>query len=353
MIKKRIFVFIALMLGLMFSACMPSQVQAQTSKELSDEFPLHFSAVLPGANCQQQYQLDLFENKTFFIRSACVKDGVVGKNNDDIGRWYVDKKDRVVLNATKKRAMYFQVIDSKTVELMDSKGNKIQSDMNYKLKESKTIPTLEPKLSMSGVYSYMADAAIFYECATGLKFPVAFEEDNLALEKAYLNSGAAPGQMLKAELNVKISQRKLVDRQTKGSTLVVEKFIDLIPKELCQNPYSKAKLQNTYWKLTRINSKPVALTKSNAREAHMILGNTEIKGHSGCNRFNGKIDIKGNKISAVGPMMMTRMFCKGSVENEFMSVLQGMHSYKLEGEYLEVFNEDSKSLARFESVYLH
>ena len=39
---------------------------------------------------------------------------------------------------------------------------------------------------MSGMYSYLADAANFTECLTGARYPVAMEADNLALERAYL-----------------------------------------------------------------------------------------------------------------------------------------------------------------------
>ena len=42
---------------------------------------------------------------------------------------------------------------------------------------------------MTGMFRYMADAALFTECLTEASFPVAQENDYLALERAYL---AAP-----------------------------------------------------------------------------------------------------------------------------------------------------------------
>lgn len=351
MIKRVVYGLIVLVISLSFAACSSSKVE--TPKELSMESPLHFLASLPGANCSNQYQLDLFENKTFFERSSCFKNGVASKNSDDIGRWFIDKENRIVLNGTKRRVKYFRIIDTKTIELLDLEGNKIDSKLNYKLQDSRTAKTLEPQLFMMGMYSYMADSALFYECSSGLKFPIAFEADNIALEKAYLKVGAAPGQALKIHLNAKITQRKLVDRSTKGTTLVVEKFIDLIPKEVCQNPYSKAKLQNTYWKLTRLYSKAVALSKNSRREAHILLSGETIKGNSSCNNFSGRFESEGKKLSLRGGVMMSRMFCKDSLESDFMKVLHSMQSYKLDGEYLEIFDKKGESLARFESVYLH
>ena len=166
-------------------------------------------------------------------------------------------------------------MEENVIELMDLKGNRIESKLNYSLKESNTLKPLEPKLFMSGVYSYMADAATLYECSTGLSFPVAFEEDNLALEKAYLNERINPGQTLKVNLNVRVENRK-------KATVIVEKFLEVIPKEKCQNPYSKAKLKNTYWKLTKLNSKAVSLKNHVKREAHITLKEGgKIQGHTG------------------------------------------------------------------------
>ncbi len=117
--KNKIYVAVLLYIGFIFSA-FASDV-SPVSKELSLDFPQHFIGLIPEANCKNQYQLDLLENKTYFLRSVCLKNGVASKANDDIGRWYVDNDDRVVLNGTKKRATYFQILDAATIELMDVK----------------------------------------------------------------------------------------------------------------------------------------------------------------------------------------------------------------------------------------
>ena len=352
--KRKIYALMILFIGFVLSACASSTPQTTlASKKLSSNFPLHFLGLIPGANCTNQYQLDLLENRTYFLRNVCFKDGVASKNSDDIGRWYIDAENRVVLNGTKKRATYFQILDAKSIELMDLKGEKIVSDLNYKLEVSMRAKTIEPKLQMMGMYSYMADAATFYECSTGLKLPVVFEEDNLALERAYTQSGAPSGTSLKVHVEAKIVQRKAMDRAYKESALVVSKFINLLPKELCQNPYSKAKLTETYWKLTRVDSKIVPFSKNNRREAHMILkADGKIRAHSGCNSMNGAYQLDGDKLSLKGGMMMTRMFCKNSLEREFSIALQRMVRYKIVGEYLEIFDKDGNNLARFESVYM-
>jgi len=48
--------------------------------------------------------------------------------------------------------------------------------------------------TMRGLYSYMADAGMFVECGSNERLPVTMEADNLALERAYLNSRTTPAR---------------------------------------------------------------------------------------------------------------------------------------------------------------
>ena len=117
---------------------------------------------------------------------------------------------------------------------------------------------------------------------------------------------------------------------------------------------NKVSLTNTYWKLTVLNGKAITQTQHNKREAHIVLNQGKVKGNSGCNGLGGKYILNDNKLSFSDKgFFTTRMFCKGSRENEFLNALKNMHNYKITGEYLEIFDKDDVKLARFESVYLH
>ena len=207
---------------------------------------------------------------------------------------------------------------------------------------------------MSGMYSYMADAAIFRECITGLKYSITFEEDNLALERAYLKVQKTAGESLKVQLDGKIVLRKGMDSNVLEPTLLVKKFINIIPKEVCQHLGSKANLENTYWKLTVLYGKAVLHTQSTRREAHMVLSSGKVRGNGSCNGFGGVYILDAYKLSFSDKgFVMTRMFCENSPEREFLKALRNMDSYKIQGEYLEIFDKNDSKLARFESVYLY
>ena len=78
-----------------------------------------------------------------------------------------------------------------------------------------------------------------------------------------------------------------------------------------------------------------------------------IQGSSGCNKIRGHYTLADDKLSIKGVMIMSRMFCKGSIEAIFIKALDSMKSYKIKGEKLEIFDESGESLAQFETVYLY
>ena len=339
-------------IGIFLSGCLPSKLAV--NKKSFTNFPVHYLGLLPGVNCKMQYHLDILSNNAYFLRTACFQNGAIGKSSDSIGRWYIDKKTRIVLNNGTDSPQYFRFVGSNAIELMDTQGEKIESELDYTLMASNTAKTIKPQLLMHGMYSYMADASIFQECITGMNFNVAFKEDSLWLERAYMQAKKVQAQKLKVYIEGRLLLDKGEDNKVNVPTLIVEKFIKILPKERCQNLYSKAKLTNTYWKLTVINGKAVQKTYNKRREAHMVLSQGRVKGSTGCNGMGGAYVLDGNKLSFSDKgMAMTRMFCKGSVENQFLKAMREMQSYKIKGEYLEIFDKNGAKLARFESVYLY
>ncbi|MFV5692757.1 META domain-containing protein [Flavobacterium sp. LT1R49] len=66
------------------------------------------------------------------------------------------------------------------------------------------------------------------------------------------------------------------------------------------------------------------------------LKENSISGSNSCNRYSGKLNVVGNKISFKEPMAVTKMFCPGEGENIYMSMLQKIDSYSI--------SEDGKTL---------
>jgi copper homeostasis protein (lipoprotein) len=345
-----------LLLSVVLTLCAQGATPKITQEIEFANYPMHFVGLIQGADCTNQYQLDLFSNNVYFLRISCLKDGAQSLNSDEIGRWYKDEKKRLVLKGTNKEERYFHLVDAKTIELMDLKGNRIISNLNYKLQDSRIATTLEPRVLMEGMYSYVADVPSFEECITGMKFPVSLEQDHLNLKRSYLQNKRDDVEVLKVQIDAVIALKNEGDTDEKKATIVVKKFLGISPNGACAPMEVDAALVNTYWKLTTLSNKPINKSDANNKNAYMILSkNSEIKGYSGCNNFGGFYELNIDKIalSKTKPMIMSRKFCQMSNEKEFLEALNKMSRFEIKGEYLELFDKFGNKLAKFESLYLY
>ncbi len=110
-------------------------------------------------------------------------------------------------------------------------------------------------------------------------------------------------------------------------------------------------LENSYWKLTTLNGKPV-VAKPDHREPSLILHpegmRTEIFG--GCNQIAGTYKFDGGNGITFGPMAGTLMACPDDMDTEknFTAALNEVRSYRVAGTRLELLDEYHKIVATFE-----
>ena len=206
---------------------------------------------------------------------------------------------------------------------------------------------------MRGLYSYMADAGFFVDCATGRRLPVAHEGDNAVLEAAYSNARTKPGATLLATVDGRVEDRMPMEGPGPKPTLIVERFVS-IGAGTCSDQGSTASLENTYWKLMRLGTEPVTVAEQQ-REPHFILQAEQkrVAGSGGCNRLMGSYTIDGEHIK-FGQMAGTMMACPQGMEQEraFHQALAKVARWRIAGETLELFDAEGRSLAQFESRYL-
>ncbi|MBW2190990.1 MAG: hypothetical protein JRG93_15635, partial [Deltaproteobacteria bacterium] len=78
-------------------------------------------------------------------------------------------------------------------------------------------------MSLQGMYSYMADAGTFVDCATHERWPVAHEGDNATLERAYQKAKIAPGSPLLVTVEGGLDLRYKVDGRGSETTLIIQR----------------------------------------------------------------------------------------------------------------------------------
>jgi copper homeostasis protein (lipoprotein) len=315
--------------------------------------PATFSGDLPCADCPGiRYQLDLFPDRMFFLRMTYLdKD----ESFDDIGIWAVSPDDKTLtLQGGREVPERFAIKDEATLRKLDLEGREIESTLNYDLKRTASLQPIEPRVSTTGMYCYMVDAGIFTECRSRRRMPVAQEQDNAALEAAYTKVRREPGEELLVSLEGRIAMRPKMEGEGVQPTLVVERFVNVWPRETCGAQFATANLEDTYWKLTRLGNDAV-LVGEKQREPHVILRSQDrrVGGSGGCNRLAGSYELDGAKLT-FGKIAATQMACAQGMDTErsFLDALTQVKTWKIVGKHLELLGASGNLLARFESRYM-
>jgi len=343
--------------------CMYHEERARPYRTASTEpgiapLPATFAGDLPCADCSgQRLTLTLRPGGMFLSRQTYV--GVAAGKDEhffELGRWVVsENRSRLILQSGPESPRQFAIKDANRLSLLGTDAQEIRSQLNYDLTRSERVDLIDDTMPLRGMFSYLADAASFTECRTGMRFPVAQEKGYLALERAYLAARRTPGEPLLVTFDGRLTSRPVGEGEALKDAAVVERFDRVWSGETCaRQAFSRASLTNTYWRPVELAGKPVVV-EGGQREPHLMLvpGENKLRGFAGCNQFLGRYDVKENSLRFTG-MATTRMFCEGVMEQEqaFLSVLEGTASHKIVGEALDLYDANGKLLARFESRYL-
>ena len=129
----------------------------------------------------------------------------------------------------------------------------------------------------------------------------------------------------------------------------VEVMVRSLARKSAYLTQGNVSLENTYWKLVKLNDKPVQ-TGPDEKELFIQLLEEEsrISGYSGCNNFSGGYELEKDKIK-FGMLMSTKKMCMGAMEQEqeFLSALSETVRYVIEGEKLYLYNREDKVVAVF------
>lgn len=228
-----------LSLSLLFSGCAsilpedskPDSIyQEPTTWADFAEFPAVFTGTLPCASCPGiDYQLLLHSNQSYLLRRY-YQERTPG-TFDSIGRWQLDGQTLTLTEADDSQL--FRLLEQGDLELLDSAGQTINSSLNYQLMRLENSPADNFALPLQGQFTYMADAALFVECSTGLQFPVAMQEAYLNAERAYLGARLAPAEPVLMQLVARIESLPDMEETRLQPTLVIQQLITLWPGQPC------------------------------------------------------------------------------------------------------------------------
>lgn len=320
--------------------------------------PASFTGTLPCADCAGiEYHLDLWPDQVFHLRREWLGDEPVVRG--EAGRWYADAaRNALVLYGSSEAPMQFQITGSDSLRLLDLEGQPIVSDLSYGLESLGTLDPAEIDLFLQGEFIYFADAPGIRDCVTGRSYPVAQEEDYLALERAYLDARPSPGAPVLAVLDALIAEREGMEGGMVRS-VVVKRFDRVDPEAECApvTPPQTVEpaLTDTYWRIENLGEMPVD-TRSAGREPHLLLpaGEPSYLATVGCNLITGSYASEDEGLM-FQPGPMTLMACPpplDTAERALTQTLAAVAAWRIEGDVLELLDAGETMLARLRAVYL-
>lgn len=316
--------------------------------------PASFSGVLPCADCPGiRHHLDLWPDGGFALQRDYIDRDTLTQT---LGRWHADPT-RSALVLTGEDATEWQILPQNRLRLLDQEGNPIESDLPYEL-EGGALAPFDFAGPMTGAFVYFADAGLFTECLTGVRFPVVMEGDYLALERAYLDqrdAGLPPQAPLLARLEGRLAAAEQMEGPPRRS-LTVERLHHVTPHGACANDRGPAGLVNSYWRLTELDGADVPMEAS-GREPFLLLHDAEgprFVATVGCNTLLGGFEHDDGAALSFGPAASTLMACPPEVaarETALGAALEATASFDSDGHILRLRDGDGTVRARFLAVY--
>jgi copper homeostasis protein (lipoprotein) len=269
-----------------------AQPHSKTLRVEDLHLPATFSGQLErSTGSQGRVTLNLYSNRIFFLRKPVETPADDTRaSGHDHGRWYLAHGGRQLVLVGRAEAPYkLAVKDSETFRLLSLNGSQDRLQHPIDLARKDELDPFEDPVPMTGMFRYMADAALFTECLTETSFPVAQENDYLALERAYLEHRQTAGEPLLTTLTGHLGQRPKMEGEGMESVIVVDRFDTIQRHATCPMRNGLARLQNTYWKLTELYGKTIQFAAAGQGEPHLMLRPSEdqLSGFSGCNGFFG------------------------------------------------------------------
>ncbi|MDC8785262.1 YbaY family lipoprotein [Roseateles koreensis] len=362
----------------------PAAVTADVVASLSlpgVQLPASFTGVYPCADCPGISQtLTLRPDGLYRMRSVYL--GKPSAPFSQQGRWSTESNGRngrtLVLHH--EAGQQFLAIDRASragsgpeIELrqLDIHGQAIASKLNYVLKSTAQVDAIVEPLIWRGEVVYQADAAVFTDCQTGLRWPLLMTGDYAALEKSYVQQRSAPGAALMVRFEGSLSkvagaadpdgaarEHLRVDRFIEvqaGQRCGVKAVMKMPAVEQSTPSGSDVSLVNTYWKLIAMDgeSQPTGLHAMRDIQITLHTQDHRVSGFSGCNRLMGQYTLKDDSLVFAG-LAGTRMACTPAamaIENKVLALLGATTRFRVQGQQLTLLAGD-QVLGRFVAVFL-
>jgi copper homeostasis protein (lipoprotein) len=294
-----------------------------------------------------RWQIDLLPHGRFQFRRH---DGGSPAPTDDIGSYRLEGRQLRLLGSG-GGLVSLRLQDDGSLQVLTDGGRLLATGPAQRLQRLAQAAPIEPRLRLSGWFTYLADAPAMLLCADGRRLPVTMAGDYLALERAYSQQRPVPGAPVWAEVDGRIAVMPSMDEsQPPRPTLVVQHFVRLDPQARCTGPYADRCLTGTDWRLAWLGDEP-AEAGDPKRPAGLQLNAGRLSGSDGCNRLMAQATVDGESLR-FGPLAGTMMACahESPQQQDFTNALAQVRSYRIRGDELSLLDAQGVTLLRLQAA---
>lgn len=332
------------------------------------QLPASFAGALPCADCRGIAQtLSLRADGLYRLRRTYL--GKDAAAVSELGHWSLDASGKQLTLSSPNSRIQMALLDDGHLRLLDQQGTAIKTSANLDLRRTAKFDAVNETLRWRGEFVYMADAASFTDCASGIRWPVVVSADSLNVERQYRQAARPMLIQFDGRLAVMSAmegaprEQMLIQRLEKiepGMSCLPHQSViaegEHIPEIKNGDTQPAASLSETYWKLSELNGVKIVMPVSQTREVRITLraDGRSVTGFAGCNQLTGSYQQAGSALR-FSHMASTRMACSlpsMELENKVLSMLDAVSAYRINGDQLLLLKGD-QLVARFEAVYLH
>lgn len=328
-----------------------SSAAAQASAAIIAGLPATFVGTLSCAACDGvQHHLNLLPNRTWYLRQTWVGSRET-PSVDQLGRWTLDDEQHALkLSGAGEAPMLLAIGHADGLLKLDIVGQFRESGTDQELRRAKQFEPFDYHGLMRGLYVENDAGASFTECLTAQRWTVSENSEQRALHAAYNRLKIPAGRAALASLDGVLHH---LPGKAEG-TLEIAEYDGLWPAETCAHSRTPPLLEGTYWRLTRLDGKGVMPGPVEHEARLMLKAPNQFTASGGCNELTGRYVLKRGALTfnKVSPGHMSCLDTR-SVESAVIIALKTTTTWSIEGQYLQLFDEVGRQVARFEAVYLH
>lgn len=315
--------------------------------------PATFIGRIPWVGCDGvDITLNFRPDNLYQLRKTIIR-GEEWDTSSEMGRWKYDPLENLIVLGEKRGSLRtLSLLDSNTVRLQDIEGREnFSTALSYELHRADTYDPFPDTVKMRGMYQYIDGSGFFTECGSGVRFPVAETGDNGVLVHRYNTTPHGQGESLLVSIEGSLVPQPAKKGSGGAETIVVERFVKIMPEQDCSGRRKDTGLFNVTWRLVELDGRPISLPEGQPGPFVILeVEGNRMHGFSGCNRFFGTYLVKG-EIFIFNKIAGTRMVCrKGtSLENGFLRAMSNTEAYRILNDILELRDRDENILARLKA----